>query len=46
VLISEESEHPVLELPVDADLTPYVAAYPRAQSLMRRVVRSWLESLR
>jgi hypothetical protein len=46
VLISEESDRPVLDLPADADLTPYVAAYPLAQSLMRRIVRSWLASLR
>lgn len=46
VLISEESDRPVLDLPEDADLTPFVAAYPLAQSLMRRVVRTWLASLR
>ncbi len=46
VLISEESDRPVLDLPADADLTPYVAAYPLAQSLMRRIVHSWLASLR
>jgi tetratricopeptide (TPR) repeat protein len=46
VLISEESDRPVLDLPDDADLTPYVAAYPIAQSLMRHVVRAWLASLK
>jgi tetratricopeptide (TPR) repeat protein len=45
VLIAEESDHAVLDLPNSADLTPYVAAYPRAQSLLRRVVRSWLQTL-
>ena len=44
-LIAEESDHPARDLPADADLTPYVAAYPRAQSLMRRVVQSWIASL-
>ncbi|MBW2287440.1 MAG: tetratricopeptide repeat protein [Deltaproteobacteria bacterium] len=46
VLISEESDRPVLDLPADADLTPYVAAYPLAQSLMRRIVHTWLASLK
>jgi tetratricopeptide (TPR) repeat protein len=45
VLISEESDHAVLDLPDGADLTPYVAAYPQARALLRRVVRTWLQSL-
>ena len=45
VLICEESDHAVLDLPENADLTPYVVAYPQARALMRRVVRTWLQSL-
>jgi hypothetical protein len=45
VLICEESEHEFLDLPDGADLTPYVAAYPQARALLRRVVRTWLQSL-
>jgi len=45
VLIGEDSDNASFELPEDADMTPYVAAYSQPRALLRRVVRTWLESL-
>jgi tetratricopeptide (TPR) repeat protein len=45
VLIATEGDHNDLRLPEDADLTPYVAAYPQAGALLRRAVRTWLQRL-